>query len=272
MEGKQLTTDQSTEQELAPLNFVDEMHELSHKQLVNFITQRNSLVGKVNAAAGDRVTLTEQIRESDDDPEIVAARERMSEAVLALDALVKPKVDAIIADSAGSQEQFENEIKELDQRLKPGLTYYKKLYDVGGKEPSKHLPAQDRLKGTTIRSGAGGRRIRGFAVEITIDGQTERFDNFSTAATYLDVETADLQKEFFDKAGTTTLKDVPDVVNMTLEYVEVDEDGNETPKEAFVKAVRVEAEEKKQAEESNAQAAEVEAEDDNVVSINVDDE
>lgn len=240
------------ENELPPLKFVDEVQELTHKQLTNFITERNALVGKANAASGDRQTLTEQIRENDQDPEIVKAREEWAAAYERLMNLVTPKVESVIADSQGSVSEIEEKIKEIDGKLKVGLTYYKKVYDVDGNEPSKHLPSQDRLKGSTLRSGAGGRRIRGYHVEVTMDGDTERFENFASAAKHLDVETSDLQKAFFEKAGTTDLKKVPDEVNMTLNYVEVDEEENETEKEAFVRAFRLETEEAANANESDS--------------------
>lgn len=154
-----------------------------------------------------------------------------------LDALVKPKVDQIIADSAGSVEAIETEIKEIDATLKPGLNFFKKLYTDGSAE---HFPTQDRLKGTVVRSGGGGRRIRGFNVEVTVDGETRDFENFASAAKYLDVDTQDLQDAFFKSAGTETLKDVPDVVKVTVNFEQTDADGNKEEKEALVKAYRTE--------------------------------
>lgn len=222
------------------LKFDDDMQEMTFNMLSAMINERNALVGQANAANGDRQTLTEQIRENSTDPEIVAAREAYSEALLHLDSLVKPKVEAIIADSAGSVTETEEKIKELDGKLKPGITYFKKLYVDS--DIINHLPTQERLKGASVgRTGAGGRRIRGFNVIVTVDGESTEFNNFSGAAAFLDVETAELQKAFFAEAGTEVLKDVPDVVNLVVNYTEVDEDENETEKEAFVKAYREEA-------------------------------
>lgn len=221
------------------LKFDDEMQQMTFNMLSNLINERNSLVGQANAANGDRQTLTEQIRENSTDPEIVAAREAYSEALLALDALVKPKVEAMIADSAGSVTEIEEKIKELDGKLKPGVTYFKKLY--ADSDVINHLPTQERLKGASVgRTGAGGRRIRGFNVVVTVDGEASEFENFSSAAAYLDVDTTELQKAFFEKAGTDVLKEVPDEVNLVINYVEVDDDENETEKEAMVRAYRTE--------------------------------
>lgn len=227
----------SENQTEAPV-FQDQMHEMQFSMLSDLINKRNDLVGKANAAKGDRQTLTEQIRDNSTDPDIVAAREAYSEALLALDALVKPEVERIIADAEGASEGIEAEIAELDKTLKPGVTFFKKVY---GEESAKHFPSQSRLTGAaTVRSGAGGRRVRGFNVIVTIDGESVEFENFASAAKHLDVETADLQSAFFTKAGTETLKDVPDEVNMTIDFTETDADGNESSKQAFVKAYRTE--------------------------------
>lgn len=219
------------------LVFKDEMHQMQFKMLSDFITKRNSLVGQANAAAGNKEDLIAQVRENDSDPAIVQARETWAKAYEDLMALVSPKVEAIIANSQGSVEKIEAEIKEIDSALKPGLTYFKKIY---GEESASHFPSQDRLKGTQVRSGGGGRRIRGYNVQVTVDGETKEFQNFSTAAQYLDVDTLDLQNAFFAKAGTTVLKDIADVISLVVNFDEVDEDGNKTEKEALVKAYRTE--------------------------------
>lgn len=225
--------------ELPPQVFQDPMHEMQFQTLNQMIVTRNDLVGRFNAATGDRVTLTEQIRENSTDPEIVAAREAYSEAYLALEALVKPVVDKIIADSQGATDELETSIKDLDAKLKPGLTYFKKMY---GEQAAKYFTEQHRIKGAQIRSGASTRRIRGFNVIVTIDGESKEFDNAAGAAKHIgDVETSDLQNAFFTKAGVEASKDAPDSVELVVNFKEVDGDGNETEKEAFVKFYRVDA-------------------------------
>lgn len=223
--------------ETAKPDFTSPFHQMAYEQIEALITKRNDLVGRVNAVTGDRLTLTEQIRENSTDPEIVEARERMSEAVMALEALVKPIVDKIIADASGSQEEIEAAIKEVDAELKPGLTYLKKMV---GEEIVKFLPTQERVKGVRIGS-SGAKRIRGYDIEITVDGATKKFNNFSTAAAYLNLDTSDLQNAFFSKAGVTESKDAPDVVTFTGNFESTDENGETTSHEAFVKAYRTEA-------------------------------
>lgn len=224
--------------ELPPQVFTDPMHEMQFNALNQMIATRNDLVGRFNAATGDRVTLTEQIRENSTDPEIVAAREAYSEAYLALDALVKPVVDKIIADSQGATEEIETSIKDLDSKLKPGLQYFKKMY---GEQAAKYFTEQHRVKGAQIRSGGSGKRIRGFNVIVTIDGEAKEFENAAGAAKHIgDIDTADLQAEFFKKAGVEASKDAPDTVDLVVNFTEVDSDGNKTEKEAFVKFYRTE--------------------------------
>lgn len=230
-------TEQATAEETLPEQvFQDEMHKMQFDLLNGLIAKRNSLVGRFNAASGDRVSLTEQIRESDDDPAIVEAREKWSQAYLDLMALVDPKVNAIIEGSQGSQEELEKNIKDLDLKLKPGITYFKKMY---GENAAKYFATQERVKGA-IRASGGGKRVRGYDVIVTIDGEDRQFENAASAAKFIggEVETSDLQNAFFSKAGVEKSKDAPDVVSMTLDFTEVDGDGNKTEKQAFVKFVR----------------------------------
>jgi hypothetical protein len=243
-------TEATTEETLPPQTFQDDMHKMQFDLLNGLINERNSLVGQFNAVSGDEETLTEQIRESDDDPEIVAAREAWAEAYLNLMALVEPKVKAIIANTQGSTEELEKQIKELDTKLKPGLTYFKKMY---GENAAKYFDSQDRVRGA-IRAGGGGKRVRGFDVIVTIDGEDRQFENAAGAAKFIggDVETSDLQKAFFEKAGVEASKDAPDVVSLTLDFVEVDGDGNKTDKQAFVKFVRSNASNDAEAETNEA--------------------
>ena len=221
--------------ELPPQTFADEMHELQFRQLNKLIVTRNDLVGRFNAASGDRLTLTEQIRDNSQDPEIVAAREAWAEAEMKLHALVTPQVDKIIADSQGSRDEIETSIKELDAKLKPGLTYFKKMY---GETSAKYFTKQERVQGA-IRA-SGGKRVRGFNVVVTIDGEPREFDNAAQAAKFIggEVETTDLTNAFFQKSGVEAAKDAPDSVSFTLEFTEVDADGNKSEKEAFVKFYR----------------------------------
>lgn len=228
-------------------SFEDEFQEMSFKQLESLTIKRNNLVGTANAANGNRVDLTEQLTEESDDPEIVAAREARDEANELLAKLVGPKVDAILSDASEGLGGIEEQIKEIDSKLKPGLTYYKKVYTDGSEE---FLPKQTRLKGMSIsNSGSGGRRVRGFYLTVTIDGKVEDFENFATAAKWIDVDTVDLQNAFFAAAGNPDkVKDAPDKVSFTVTFTDTDEDENEISRTASCLAYRPDADEATEAE------------------------
>jgi hypothetical protein len=219
-------------------SFPDEISQLAFAQVEALIKERNSLVGKANAAHGDRVTLTEQVTENSTDKEIVKWREKRDEAEMKLHELVKAEVDAVIADAEGSVKDLEVKIGELDDKIKPSKTYITKMY---GEALAKFLPSLERVKGLSVRSGGGGgRRIRGYVADVTVDGEVTRFQNFAEAAKYLDVDTKVLQEAFFEAAGNPAkLKDAPDVVNFTATFTEVYDDSDETvEKTAEITAVR----------------------------------
>ena len=223
------------------LEFVDAMHEAAFKQLAAFISERNSLVGKANAANGDRMTLTEQITEESTDPKIVKAREARDNAIMQLHALVSPQVDKIMENAKGSIEEIEKSIKDVDQKLKPGVTYFRRLY---GDESADHLPAQARLKGVRINSGGGsGRRVRGFNFIINYADEVMEVENAAAVAKFLgDIETSIVQEAFFQAAGVDTSKDAADTVEFALTLTETDEDGNESQETASINAYRTKSE------------------------------
>lgn len=218
--------------------FQNDLHRLQFESLKEMILSRNDLVGRANAANGDRLTLEEQVRNNSTKPEIVELRDKISELIMELDKHVKPIVDEAINSASGDVNEIEEKIKETDKTLKAGLAYYKNVY---GEEAASFFPKQERLKGTQLRSGSGGRRIRGFDLTVTIDGEDRTFENFSTAAKHIGVDTAELQRAFFEKAGTEDASKLPESVKFVINYTEVDDDKNETPKEAFVHAFKNEA-------------------------------
>lgn len=236
---------EETEEETEPEtpNFPDEMAEMSFNMLSNLINNRNSEVGKINAVKGDRQTLTDQITENSTSPEIVEAREAAEaaklawdEAVMALHAAVQPEVDNLLKDAEASVKDTEERVKELDAKIKPGTTYFKKMY---GENLAKFLPALARLKGfSTKGAGASGRRVRGYDVEVVIDGEGTTFPNLASAAKYLEVETATLQEHFFRAAGVENLKDAPDRVDFEVEYTDTNDDGEQEQYTARVVATR----------------------------------
>lgn len=219
------------------LEFVDAMHKAAYEQLATFINERNSHVGKVNAANGDRMTLTEQITEESTDPKIVKAREARDAAIMALHELVNPQVDKIMTDAKGAVEEIEKAIKDIDAKLKPGVTYFRRVY---GEDAADALPAQARLKGVRINSGGGsGRRVRGFNFIVNYAGETEECENAAGVAKFLgDIETSIVQEAFFQAAGVDASKDAADTVEFALTLTETDEDGNESETKADIKAYR----------------------------------
>lgn len=240
-------TDTSTE---AVQTFADDLQRLQFEQLNKMVVTRNGLVGKVNAASGDRMSLTEQIRENDNDPEIAEAREQMSIWSEKLNDLVKPKVDAIVENAKGSIAEFETELKEMESTLNTGLSFYKKSY---GDDAAAFFTTRERLKGTQVRSGTGTRRIRGWYVTVTIDGESKQFENFSSAAKHANADTGDLQTAFFAKAGTEDPKKISvNEVSFVINITDVDDDGNSVEKEALISCVKQEVESPAAQEEAPA--------------------
>ena len=239
--------------ETEELKFDDDIQEMMYHKFVGLIKERNSFVGKANAANGDALALKEQITEESTDSDIVAARNARDEAIEALEALVKPQVESMVNNASEGLAETEASIKEIDEKLKPGLRFYKSVY---GDDAVDALPKQIRPKGMRLsNTGTSGKRIRGFNVKTTIDGDITEFETFSQAAKYLDEDTASLQNAFFSAAGTDTLKDAPNEVSFNVTFTEVDEDGTESKKEASIYAYRTEPDE--DAAQSNVQSDEV---------------
>ena len=260
------TVAQETEatEEQGPV-FPDEMARMSFQMLSDLIVNRNALVGKVNAVKGDRLTLQEQLEENSTNPEILALNEKIKEAQLAVDELVMqrhslivPEVDALLKDAESSVTQIEEKVKDLDAKIKPGAAYFKKMY---GENLAKHLPQMGRLKGFSTRgAGSSGRRIRGYNVDVEIDGETTGFDNVAGAAKYLDVETSALQEAFFKAAGNPeALKDAPDTVTFSVTFTETPDDGEPYEATAKVTATRNVKESDASDEESDEDYASTEA-------------
>lgn len=236
--------EQATEQ-VEEIKFPDEMAKMSFETLTNLIKSRNAKVAEINASKGDAQSLMETLRETSESPEAVAAREardkaqaELDEAILALDKAVRPLVKEM-QESAGDTKDAEAEVTSYDGQIKPGSAFFKKMY---GEELAKRLPSLVRIKGFSTRgAGASGRRVRGFSVDVTTDDVTEGFDNLASAAKYLDLDTSQLQEAFFKAAGlgdNGKLKEAPDRVDFSVEYVDTDEDGNEETKTANLVATR----------------------------------
>lgn len=240
------------------------LKQMQFDAMAEMINNRNKLVAEVNAATGDRDSLTESIKNRDEFEDL---RNQIAALEEQLEAQVKVLVDEALANKTDNTDELTAEIKKIDEALTPGLTYFKKLY---GDEAAEELPKRDRVKGTRSGgSGSGGKRIRGFNWVITINGESTEYENAATAAKALALDTKQLQEAFFAKAGVEQIKDAPNEVVLTLNWEDVAEDGTKTPVTATVKAYRttpVEAEAEGDAspspEVNEADEAEVTDEDD----------
>lgn len=212
--------------------FTSPMQEMQFNALNEMIAEYNSIVGKVNAAVGDKDALAESIANekfADEVEQIRALQE-------ALDAKVDAEVEKALNTEQGDTTELQEQAKEQKSTISSGLSYYKKLY---GDEAAEQFTKLERLKGARVGGGStGGRRIRGFRVAVKDSEGTVEHENFASAAKALGLGTAELQEIFFAKAGTEKLTDVPDVVEFTLNWEDEDEDGNKTPNSAEVKAFR----------------------------------
>jgi hypothetical protein len=216
--------------------FKDEMQAMSFRTLSGLIEERNSLVGTISAASGDRLDLVEQLTEESNEPDIVAAREARDEAIAALDALIRPKVEDIIANASEKIDEATAKVKELDSTIKPGVSYYKKMY---GEDSADAFPDLKRSRSVRIgSSGTGGRRIRGFNFVVTANGDVTEFDNASAAAKHLGVEVPTFQDAFFTAAGVEKSNDADDRVVFNVTFTDVDEEGEATDIVADVTAER----------------------------------
>lgn len=214
--------------------FSSPMEKMQFEGLVEFIDQYNDLVGKINAATGDKDALAAQIAK-DKFADEVAEIQRLQEA---LDAKVDAEVEKALTSDQGDMSELTEKAKDLKGKIGAGINYFKKLY---GDESAEHFPKQDRLKGTRVGggSGTGTRRIRGFRVSVTdSDGNSVDHENFASAAKSLGLSTGDLQEYFFTKAGATDLTEIGNEVTFRLEWNNTDDEGNETPDHADVRAYR----------------------------------
>lgn len=214
--------------------FSSPMEKMQFEGLEEFIAQYNDLVGKINAATGDKDALAVQIAKEKFADEL-AEIQRLQEA---LDAKVDVEVEKALTSDQGDMSELTEKAKDLKGKIGAGITYFKKLY---GDDSAEHFTKQDRLKGTRVGggSGTGTRRIRGFRVTVTDSaGAAVDHENFASAAKALGLSTGDLQEYFFTKAGATDLSEIGNEVTFRLEWENEDGDGNKSPDHADVRAYR----------------------------------
>lgn len=259
---EQVSTESETVEE-APLVFPDEMSQMSYNMINDLINQRNANVAKINAVKGDRQSLSEQLEENSTNPDAVAARTDrdeaqaiLDEAVMTLHGIVQTEVNELLANAEASSAQIEESIKDLDAKIKPATTFFRKMY---GENFAKRLNSLVRLKGfSTKGAGSSGRRIRGYEFAATVDGEVTGFENLASAAKFLEVPTATLQEQFFDAAGNPEkLVDAPDDVRWEFAYDEVAEDETVTHKTAFIRGTRTAKDEEVADEEPATEEATV---------------
>lgn len=147
--------------------------------------------------------------------------------------LIGPAYEAAVKDSGV-------DVTALDEQLKLLRTTAKYLTAVYGDDVLEGTDKIESRKGKGGGSGTGGRRIRGF--DVYIDGKLAGQPNkdgvikstFSIAAKELGVETVDLQRAFFEEAGSEDVKkdDFPvsvefDFADHTVRVVKGDESESE---------------------------------------------
>lgn len=223
------TTEAPAKQELT---FSSPMEKMQYEAMEQFIGEYNDLVGKINAATGDKDALAVQIAKEKFADEL-AEITRLQEA---LDAKVDVEVEKALTSDQGDMTELTEKAKDLKGKIGAGINYFKKLY---GDESAEKFTKQERLKGQRVGGTATGtRRIRGFRVTITQGDEAKDYENFASAAKSLGLSTGELQEFFFAKAGATDLSDIGNVVEFDLNWNDTDEEGNEVPNSATVKCYR----------------------------------
>jgi hypothetical protein len=209
-------------------------------QITTLITQANAIADRV-ANAGNAESLVAEVRNTSDVPEIVAFREWLDKANMAIfnkereiDALIVEKglVSTEPVDVPAETENY----KALDGQIKPLLAAFKAI--PGGDAVLSVLPERKVLPGTRKSSAGAGTGVKRPRIShITCDGK-DIFKNVKNAkgeevtqsnltvlAAHLSAETkskvevSDLQSAIFAAAGTDDLsslngKPVEFVVNV----------------------------------------------------------
>jgi hypothetical protein len=232
-----------TETASAPAVVLDDFGTQAKTRLGDLIAKRNAKAETIAAASGDSQGLLENLRTSSDDKTVVSLNEQIAaldEKKFALetkrDEILKPLVESIKADAAAKIEPLTAEVDEFDKQIRAASNYLKSMY---GAEAVADLPNLVSRKGRETGGGNGGRRVKGFDVYVdgviaTLrDAKGVERSNLAAAAKVAGVETADIQKGFFDAQGTTESKSYKDSVEFTVAGKKDDKDHTFT-----IKAVR----------------------------------
>lgn len=238
-----------------PLANVDEFGRGVVARLLAQVNEYNAKAAQVKAASGDPQGLLDSLRESyTDDPQvakITAAIEDLDEKREQLwkrrDELLKPVVEARIAEAKSGLGNSETEAANLLKVITQGKKYLSGLYGDDVLEAFPRLVSAKASAGGGGTDGRSGQRIRGF--DVFIDGtkatQTTKKDgkdvvssNLAVAAKVIGVQTEDLREKFLAAAGSKDAKSAPDVVEFQISTGEGDE-----RKVHDVRCVRVKTEE-----------------------------
>lgn len=147
--------------------------------------------------------------------EINAKIEQLKSALEDLLGKRTAKIEPVLSEEyAKALEASGVDPEALDHQLKNITAGRKYLVSIYGDEVLAEAPKVEPRKGRggSGGGGGGGRRIRGFDVYIdgvlaaTTNAKGETKSTFSAAAKELGVQTTDLQRAFFENAGSTDLK------------------------------------------------------------------
>lgn len=217
-----------TETASAPAVQFDDFGQQAYDRVVTLIGTRNEKAGTIKAAQGDAQGLLEALRTSSDDANVVkinAQLETLNSQVLALEAkrdeILAPIVESIKADAGAKVEPLTAEVDEMDKQIRAASNYLKSMY---GEAAVKTLPALLSRKGRETGGSNGGRRVKGF--DVYVDGNLATLrdakgvdrTNLAAAAKVIGVETADIQKGFFEAQGTQEAKDYKPEVTFNIEH------------------------------------------------------
>jgi hypothetical protein len=217
-----------TETASAPAVVLDDFGQQAKDRLKVLIESRNTKAGTIAAANGDAQGLLESLRSSSDDPKVVALNKKIEDLAAQVlkfeterDEVLKPIVESIKSDAAAKVEPLTAEVDELDKQIRAASNYLKSMYGAGAVED---LPALVSRKGRETGGSNGGRRVKGF--DVYVDGKiatlrdakgVER-SNLAAAAKAIGVDTATIQKGFFDAQGTTESKDYKNEVEFVVNH------------------------------------------------------
>lgn len=212
----------------APTVKFDDFGQQAYDRVATLIASRNEKAGTIKAAQGDAQGLLEALRTSSDDATVVKINAQL-ETLLAQvesletkrDEILAPIVEDIKSNAASKVEPLTAEVDEMDKQIRAASNYLKSMY---GAEAVNGLPALLARKGRETGGANGGRRVKGF--DVYVDGNLATLrdakgvdrTNLAAAAKAIGVETADIQKGFFEAQGTTEAKDYKAEVSFTIEH------------------------------------------------------